>query len=273
MRSSSPSGRSGSLARGDGARKSGAGIFDAHLHIIDPAFPLRPNQGYLPAPFTVDDYLAVAKPLGITGGAVVSGSFQGEDQTYLEATLARLGPGFVGVTQLPPDVPDAEVRRLDALGVRAVRLNLHRGASGTFPALERLAHRAFDLCGWHAEVYVDAATLDDAIAARLAALPRISIDHLGLSAAGLPTLLRLVERGARVKATGFGRVDMDVPDAIRRIAAANPGALLFGTDLPSTRAGRPFAEADIDIMCDTLDAGDTAAALRDNAHAWYRPPT
>jgi predicted TIM-barrel fold metal-dependent hydrolase len=251
-------------------RKSGAGIFDAHLHIIDPAFPLQPNQGYVPPPFTGDDYLAVARPLGITGGAVVSGSFQGEDQTYLEAALARLGPGFVGVTQLPPDVPDAEVRRLDSLGVRAVRLNLHRGASGTLSELERLARRVFDLCGWHAELYVDAATLDDALAARLASLPRITIDHFGLSAAGLPTLLRLVERGARVKATGFGRVDVDVPDAIRRIAAANPAALLFGTDLPSTRALRAFQAADIEILRDTLGPEGASAALCDNALAWYR---
>jgi predicted TIM-barrel fold metal-dependent hydrolase len=27
-------------------------IFDAHLHIIDPRFPLIPNQGYLPDHFT-----------------------------------------------------------------------------------------------------------------------------------------------------------------------------------------------------------------------------
>ena len=33
-------------------------IFDTHLHIVDPRFPLVPNQGYLPPPFTVDDYRA-----------------------------------------------------------------------------------------------------------------------------------------------------------------------------------------------------------------------
>ena len=34
-------------------------MFDAHLHIIDPRFPLVENDGYLPEPFTVDDYLAL----------------------------------------------------------------------------------------------------------------------------------------------------------------------------------------------------------------------
>jgi predicted TIM-barrel fold metal-dependent hydrolase len=33
-------------------------VFDAHLHIIDPRFPLVPNKGYLPPAFTVADYLA-----------------------------------------------------------------------------------------------------------------------------------------------------------------------------------------------------------------------
>lgn len=30
-------------------------VFDAHLHIVDPLFPLVENNGYLPDPFTVDD--------------------------------------------------------------------------------------------------------------------------------------------------------------------------------------------------------------------------
>ncbi len=74
-------------------------VFDAHLHIIDPRFPLEP--GYRPPAFTVADYRERTAELGITGGAVVSGSFQGHDQTYLLDALERLGPGFAGVTQLP----------------------------------------------------------------------------------------------------------------------------------------------------------------------------
>lgn len=231
---------------------------------------MQANQGYLPDPFTVEDYLEAVAPLGVEGGAVVSGSFQGVDQTYLVAALARLGPSFVGVTQLPPDAPDAEVRRLDGLGVRAVRFNLRRGEAGPLDELARLARRVFDLRGWHAELYVDAATLDADLEGWVASLPRVSIDHLGLSEAGLPALLRLVERGVRVKATGFGRVDMDVADAMRRIVALDPQALMFGTDLPSTRAPRPFAPPDVDLVHDALAPEGAAAVLRDNARVWYR---
>lgn len=102
-------------------------IFDAHLHIIDPRFPLVPNQGYLPDPFTVEDYLQRTEALNVAGGAVVSGSFQALDQSYLLDALERLGSSFVGVTNLLASVSDEEVMRLNAAGVRAVRFNLYRG--------------------------------------------------------------------------------------------------------------------------------------------------
>jgi predicted TIM-barrel fold metal-dependent hydrolase len=220
----------------------------------------------------VRDYLAAVEPLGITGGAVVSGSFQGLDQGYLAAALEALGPKFVGVTQLPADVTDGEVRRLHALGVRAVRFNVKRGGSAPLADLERLARRVFDLVGWHVELYLDAAAMDADLEARITALPRASVDHLGLSQAGLPAELRLVKRGVKVKATGFGRGDVDAPEALRRIAAVDPSALLFGTDLPSTRARRPFHPADVGLVRDALGPELSRRALHDNAAAWYGLP-
>jgi predicted TIM-barrel fold metal-dependent hydrolase len=277
-------------------------LFDAHFHVIDPRFPLVASQGYVPARFTVADYRTrtaglegagtgtatvadhrvrtarlhdvdaapAAGPdrsgrsprLAITGGAVVAGSFQGLDQRWLLDALARLGPGFAGVAQLAPDVADAEVLALHAAGVRAVRFNLHRG--GSLDA--RLARRVHALAGWHAEVYADGAALA-ALEPALAALPRLSVDHLGLTADALPVLLRLVAGGARVKATGFGRLSLDVAATLRAIAAEDPAALMWGTDLPGTRAPRPFAPADLQLV--RAAGGDRA--LGENARAWYAP--
>jgi predicted TIM-barrel fold metal-dependent hydrolase len=245
-------------------------VFDAHLHIIDPRFPLVPNQGYLPDTFTVADYRQRTAGLRIIGGAVVSGSFQAFDQTYLLDALARLGPTFVGVTQLPATAPDELIVELDRAGVRAVRFNLRRGGSEQLDQLEALAHRVFALAGWHVELYLDGRELPT-LEPRLRALPRVSIDHLGLHPDGLPALLRLVEHGAKVKASGFGRVDLDVPATLRAIADVDPSALLLGTDLPSTRARRPFSTTDLAVIVDALDHEAATKALRDNALAWYRP--
>jgi predicted TIM-barrel fold metal-dependent hydrolase len=237
-------------------------IFDAHFHVIDPRFPLVPNQGFLPEPFTVADYRARVAGLDVTGGAVVSGSFQAYDQTYLVDALQQLGPGFAGVANVPPDITDAEVVALAQAGVRAYRVNLVRGGDVEQVAL---APRLHDLAGWHLEVYLDARDLPE-LAPRLALAPRLVIDHLGMSQAGLPALLELVKDGAYVKASGFGRIDVDPYSALKAIAALNPAAPVFGSDLPGTRARRPFAEADLELVAEA--AGERA--LHDNAVALYR---
>ncbi len=245
-------------------------IFDAHFHIIDPGFPLVPNAGYLPESFVAEDYRRRTQGLEILGGAVVSGSFQAFDQGYLLAALAELGPSFVGVTQLPASVSDTEIRYLDAAGVRALRFNLARGGSAGIQDLERLARRVFDLAGWPIELDVDSTTLAE-LFPLLSRLPALSIDHLGLRQAGFSNLLRLVEQGAKVKASGFGRLDFDPLQAMRKIAELNPAALMFGTDLPSTRAPRPFDQGDVARIREHFPAQWLDGLLYRNALAFYRP--
>jgi len=244
-------------------------LFDSHFHIIDRRFPLTPNNGYLPDDLTCSDYRAQVAQYDLRGGAIVSGSFQAFDQSYLLDALHTLGPLFVGVTQLPATVTDQEILDLDSSGVRAVRFNLKRGGSEDARHLEAMARRVHDLAGWHVELYVDSRELDG-LFDTLVNLPSCSIDHLGLSQEGFGTLLKLAERGVRVKATGFGRVDFDVPTALRELYAANPQALMFGTDLPSTRAPRPYTDDDFLLVVDTL--GDEAArrVFYDNAAEFYR---
>jgi predicted TIM-barrel fold metal-dependent hydrolase len=244
-------------------------LFDSHFHIIDPRFPIVPNQGYTPPFFTLDAYLSQVRPLGVVAGAVVSASFQAYDQTYLAEALSKLGKGWVGVSQIPNDMPDAEIVRLGGLGVRALRFNIFRGQAWNMDDIVSLATRAHAAAGWHAEFYADAAELKPHVD-RLAKLPRISIDHLGMTEAGLPVVLDLVAAGAWVKATGFGRVSMDVENALERIAAKNPNALVFGTDLPSTRAKVPFSPSDVDLIQKVLGTDVARKTFWDNPVALYR---
>lgn len=244
-------------------------LFDAHCHIIDKAYPLIANNGYLPDFFSVDDYRARTDTLGVDGGAVVSGSFQGFDQTYLVAALKRLGPDFVGVTQLPASVTDDELQTLNQQGVRGLRFNLKRGGSEQLDQLEALAIRVHECVGWHSELYIDSRELPS-LCDRLLRLPALSIDHLGLSHVGLPSLLHLAERGVRIKACGFGRVDFDVAAVLKKINTANPDALMFGTDLPSTRAPRTFENNDIEILVNALGESSAHKALWQNARNFYR---
>ena len=279
-------------------------MFDSHLHIIDPRFPLIDNQGsggpgqfgssvadiaagaalqsssaasqarptYRPDPFTVADYRRAVRGLDVCGGAVVSGSFQGFDQSYLLDALTRLGAGFVGVTQLPADATAEQITDLDRAGVRAVRFNLVRGGSAGLDDVDALGRLVYDTAGWSSEFYVRSADLAT-VGPVIGRLPRASIDHLGLTTDGLTDLLRLVAGGARVKATGFGRWatgPKQVIDVMRRIHEVDPAALLFGTDLPGTRAPRPFAPDDVELVTEAVGS-DLDRVLSGNAFEWYRP--
>lgn len=273
MGSDRRSGMGEPVASTAGASQTGAQaerrLFDSHCHVIDHRFPIVANQGYTPPDFPLEAYLAQSRPLGVVAGAIVSGSFQGNDQTYLMHVLPKLGAGWAGVTQLPNDCPDAEIARLDALGVRAVRFNLFRGRLDSVDDIVAMANRVHAIAGWHAEMYVDAAALKPHIG-KLSKLPQLCIDHLGMTAAGVPVLLELIASGCKVKATGFGRVKLDVAATLEAIAKHDPGALVFGTDIPSTRAERPFDPSDIDLVESVLGADLARRAFWDNPIALYR---
>lgn len=244
-------------------------LFDSHFHIIDSRFPLIPNQGYLPDDLTCADYRTAMAKYDLRGGAIVSGSFQAFDQSYLLDALLTLGPQFAGVANLPVTATDQEIIDLDKGGVRAVRFNIKRGGSEDVQHIEAMARRVHELAGWHVELYVDSKELGG-LFDTLVSLPSCSIDHLGLSREGLPTLRKLAERGVRVKATGFGRVDFDVAATLKELYAANPDCLMFGTDLPSTRAPRPYRDEDFLLVIDTLGEEAARKVFYDNAARYYR---
>ena len=244
-------------------------VFDSHCHIIDPRYPIIENQGYIPPPYTLNDYRQQAVPLGVSSGAIVSGSFHGFDQSYLKATLAILGPQWVGVTQVPNSITDQEVLELTNLRVRALRFNIFRGRVDSVDEILSFANRVHQLSNWHAEIYADAAALAPHVA-KLSKLPKIVIDHLGMTEKGLPVLLDLVDAGACVKATGFGRVNMNVPKMLEAVARRSPNALVFGTDLPSTRAKRPFDVSDITLIKDVLGKSLSDLVFWNNPRNLYR---
>ena len=245
-------------------------IFDSHCHIIDTRYPIIANQGYIPPSFTLEEYRQQTRPLGITSGAIVSGSFHGFDQTYLRAILPQLGPRWVGITQVPHDISDQEIESLSSIGVRGLRFNIYRGRIDSVDDIVALATRAYSVGKWHAEIYADAAALKPHIA-KLSKLPQIVIDHMGMTEEGLPALLDLVDAGAKIKLTGFGRVSMNVPKVIEQIAFRNSNAPMFGTDLPSTRAKRPFDPSDISLVKNVLGPTNAAKALWSNAVNLYKP--
>ncbi len=57
--------------------------------------------------------------------------------------------------------------------------------------------------------------------------------------------------------------------ALQAIYHVNPDALMFGTDLPSTRAKRPFNNADVELIQQLFDQQAADKILYENALQWY----
>lgn len=258
------------------------GIVDCHFHVIAPAerSPMQPGRSYTPAPASLSDWRATLSPLGVTQGVVVQPSVYGTDNRVLLAALHEGRGCLVGVAAVDADVPDAELDRLAAAGVRGVRMaHFEPGdpramggfvALAAFDALEgRLAER-----GLHLQLFTDSRLLP-AIAHRLlSSRVPVVIDHMGRAPAGrgathagIAALAQLMREGpVWVKLSGIANISDAGPgyDDVRAVhetlVAAAPQRLVWGSDWPHTRpAGqRPRTAALMQLFHDW-----TAPALRD----------
>ena len=107
------------------------GFIDAHVHIWTPdtaAFPLAPGyqpSAMQPPSFTAEEFLALARPHGVTRTVLIQMSFYRFDNRYMLDAIRRFPGVFAGVGI----VDDSAVRPQDAMrelakeGVRGFRIN------------------------------------------------------------------------------------------------------------------------------------------------------
>lgn len=247
-----------------------AGACDAHLHVFpDPArYPLRPTRHYTPALCRMQEYAQTARPLGITRAVVVQPSVYGFDNAPTLDALAEGPVATRGVVVIEPDVPDTELARMHALGVRGVRANLVNANGLSADDALRLSRRLRPR-GWHLQLNVEIENFKglDEFAAK-AGVP-IVIDHFGTPAVGDPdsaafrTVLGLVERGqCWVKISGQYRFpQVDTARLARALAAANPDRLLWASDWPHCGLGAVPMPDDVSLI-DDLGTWFPDAAMR-----------
>ncbi|MHC5250658.1 amidohydrolase family protein [Enterococcus sp. LJL90] len=249
-------------------------IFDSHFHIIDPKFPIIENNGFTPDFYTVENYRSQLHKMGIhsIGGVVVSGSFQGYDQTYFADALTKLGPNFLGVSQLPSNITDYELTRLNTIGIRGIRFNLYRGITENLTEIEYFSKKVFDLLGWHTEFYLNLDTSTTELDNLILSLPKASVDHIGMGRNSEEKLKKFISNGIPIRVTGFGRVEYSFKEIsllLPRLYAENPSGLLFGTDLPSTRSRKKFSLTDIELLKNIFSEIELENLLVNNGKRWY----
>ena len=244
-----------------------AGACDCHAHVIGPpeSYPYVPERSYTPPTATLEAYQSLHRVMGIERAVIVQPSVHGTDNQVTLDAIAGYGPNARGVAVVDAAVDDGELVRLNASGIRGLRLNVLFGGGVGMHALEPLAERIAEM-GWHIQLLLDARDLVE-LAPRLRRLPVPAVvDHMGhmnvahgIDHPGFQTLIDLVRDGVCwVKLSGNYRISAEgspFPDVIpfaRALIEAAPERMVWGTDWPHP-ALNDFMPNDGDLL-DALDA-------------------
>jgi len=236
--------------------KSPPGGCDAHFHVFGPVerYPYGADLRYAPPLAPLAGFLALATRLGLARFVFVQPSAYGRDNRCMLDAMREVGVDKCrGVVDIDENAPDAELARLDALGVRGVRINLspvkpfESGfAAKLLPRIARLATRCAEI-GWH----LDFLTPGWLTAELMPTLKKLELDftlaHFGMFQAKegvdqpgfrqLLELLRAQERRCWVKLTGVYRMSAargfaDVAPMARALIDTAPDRLIWGSDYP-----------------------------------------
>jgi 2-pyrone-4,6-dicarboxylate lactonase len=227
-----------------------AGAIDAHCHVFGPRadFPFSPKAKYLPQDAGADMLFALRDHLGFARNVIVQASCHGSDNRAVVNAIARSGGRARGVAVVDPAIPDAELERLHAGGIRGVRFNFLKRLVDDAPKDKflEIARRIAPL-GWHVVIYFEADILAE-LRPFLDAIPTpIVIDHMGRpdvtqgpNSADMTAFRTLLDGRSDVwtKVTCPDRLDPAGPPyddfvaSVRPLVADYPDRVLWGTDWP-----------------------------------------
>lgn len=262
---------------------------DAHVHVFGPQneFPYPRDRTFTPPDAPKADLFALHERLGIGRCVVVQSGAHGFDNRATADALAAKWGAYRGVALLPTDTGDAALRVMDAQGFRAVRFNYmaHLGRQVPMDEVLDLAARLAGI-GWHLQVHMDAALIEELAPALLRSSVPVVVDHMGrvpapgLDQPGFIALRRLLEdRRIWVKVSGADRASRTGPpyaDAVpmaRQLIADAGDRVLWGTDWPHPNHAGPVPDdaALVDLLMEIApDPTVRQALLVDNPHRLYR---
>lgn len=267
------------------------GACDAHVHMVAnaEAFPLWEGRVENPAPGpTFYDWLAMferhLKVLGMTRTVFVHSILYGGDNSVTIEAVRRFGDRARGVGLLPDGAAEAEIERLAAANITALRLNYVHGGILTWDGAKAMAP-ALAARGMHLQMLAHADRHVEDLADDVRALPcPVVFDHCGWPAddlspktPGFKALLALVAEGsAYVKLSAIYRLAADwthTAPLVRALVKANPERCLWGSDWPHLMLGtaaRPDAGALLNAFGDTVtDAATRQQILVANPEALF----
>ena len=227
------------------------GAVDAHCHVFGPGdvFPYAPERKYTPCDAPKEKLWQLRDYLGFDRNVIVQATCHGADNRALVDALRDSKGRARGVATVRQDVTDAELRDLDAAGVRGVRFNFVKRLVDTTPkeTLLAIAERIQPL-GWHIVIYFEAQELPELYDFFTSLPTTVVVDHMGRPDVGKPVdgpefelFLQLMRehRNFWSKVSCPERLSKTGPDAYadvipfaRRVVESFPDRVLWGTDWP-----------------------------------------
>ena len=265
-----------------------AGACDTHVHVFGPGsvFPYAKGAPFTPADAPKEKLFALHAMLGIRHCVIVQSTCHGYDNRVVADTIAAKNGDYRGVALVPPDVEDAELKRLDSQGFCGVRFNFmsHLGKGPSIDDAIALTPRLAKI-GWHLQVHFEGALIGE-LAPRLkrSAVP-VVIDHMGrvdasqgVDQQAFRTLLELMrDPRFRVKVSGSERISRKAapwPDArpfARALVAEFGDRCFWGSDWPHPNlAAIPDDGVLVDLISEFAPSEkERKALLVDNPRGFY----
>jgi predicted TIM-barrel fold metal-dependent hydrolase len=227
--------------------KAPANACDCHMHAFDPERFPPPHPARLQPNATIADYRLLQKRIGTTRTVIVTPAAYVTDNRVTLDAIAQFASEARGVAVVHPTITDAELKMLDAGGIRGIRFtqNDPAAATTTIDMIEPLSRRV-DALGWHVQIHMRG----DQIAAakdlwdRLPS--RIVFDHMGrLQAAGIDdpafaVMRRLIDKGRTFVKVSGAYIETkvgpptyaDATNVAQAFVKAASERMLWGSDWP-----------------------------------------
>jgi 2-pyrone-4,6-dicarboxylate lactonase len=226
------------------------GAVDAHCHVFGPEarFPYAPERKYTPCDAPKERLFALRDFLGLDKNVIVQASCHSKDNRAMVDALEAANGRARGIAFVGEEVTNAELKAMDAAGVRGVRFNFVRRLVDATPpdVLSRIAARVAPL-GWHIVVYFEMPDLPD-FEPFFASLPTtVVVDHMGVPNVAKSVddpenqrFIRMLDRRRNMwtKVTCPERMTLagppydDVVPFGRALVEAFPDRVIWGTDWP-----------------------------------------
>ena len=245
--------------------KAPANACDCHMHIYDAKYPTDPKATLKPADALVADYKLLQKRIGTSRNVVVTPSTYGTDNRVTLDAIAQIGPTARGIAVADATVTDAELKRLNGLGIRGIRFNLVQAGATTAEMIEPLSRRVNDL-GWHIQIHMKGEQIAGIEDLLLRVPSPIVFDHLGrlaqpnaLDNPGFKTISKLIDKGKTwVKLSGAYQdtkvgppTYSDTVAVARAYIKAAPERMVWASDWPHpTEKDKPDDAVLFDLLAE-----------------------